>query len=209
MSNVLKNKKNYYVSAISSYNNYSPCLLYLLIQKLRIKVPKEQLDFIFDVLYLGKTYFFSNSAEKIYCDFDTSRLKVVYIPKKITIICSEAFIRSVSLTTIVFPEKLRRINNRAFKDCVALEEIDLPDTLKIIGDLAFYNCINLKNIKMSSGITKIGKYAFKQCPLIKHVYIKTKHYHIGIGKEAFNKNVKLHFLDNVNTDIEFYRRYWK
>ncbi len=107
-------------------------------------------------------YLIDGSSACVYVD--GAEVTELVLPKGITAIGSEAFIRC-SITSITIPNGVTSIGDLAFYNCVALTTITLPDSVTSIGDNAFGNCSRLTTITLPDSVTSIGSSAFYQSGL--------------------------------------------
>ena len=105
------------------------------------------------------------------------------IPKGITKIGEEAFIRCESLTSVTIPKSVTKISARAFFGCDSLTSVIIPNSVTEIGKSAFSECGSLTSVIIPNSVREIGKEAFFKCSSLMSVTIpnsvKT------IGYEAF------------------------
>ena len=68
------------------------------------------------------------------------------IPNGVTSIGDHAFIKCISLTSVIIPDSVTSIGALAFRDCFGLKSVRIPDSINNIKEWAFSSCSNLKNI---------------------------------------------------------------
>jgi hypothetical protein len=103
--------------------------------------------------------------------FDSTAIKHIYIPPKISILNEEVFTNCTHLEKIIFSKMstLKKIGKCCFRNCNSLKYIKLPKSLEVLGYDAFCNCFNLKIIFIPKSIKIIEKFAFKKCTNLTHV----------------------------------------
>ena len=129
-----------------------------------------------------------------------------------TIICTNAFWRCSSLTSIDLPNSIISIGNCAFDGCYSITSIIIPNSVKTIKYYAFSDCFALTSIIIPNSITRIEKYAFRKCKNLKNVVIGDKAYknHKIIKNKckaykAFNANMtcrKFQYEEGKTYEIE-------
>ena len=122
---------------------------------------------------------------------DNSNIKTVSIPRGISVIPEEAFIRCENLKTVNIPPSVTSIEASAFRG-TAIETIYLPSSLKKLGSGAFYLCSNLKTVNIPSCETIEGR-AFMQCPQLTSITLPSNLRYAG--EQLFERtpitNIKL------------------
>lgn len=204
----MKVPPKHYIEARPCENKNSTCMLWLLIGQLRIKIPKENFDFIVEVLRYSRTCYYK--IEDKYNDgilrslHRCEKIEKLMMPNNIKIISYNAYVNHHFLTKIVFSTNLKIIHGGAFKGCMSLQEIVLPNNLHQIGSYAFDKCVSLYKIKMSLGIRSIGEGAFTDCPLLKELNFNTS-YDVSISKNAFDPGVIVNLIKGDYTrKIKFF-----
>ena len=83
-----------------------------------------------------------------------SSLKQVIIPENVSEIGAYAFIRCISMESLIFKtNKLELIKQDTFAYCKKLSTVELPKSVKHLQSKVFDGCAELKSIKVSSGCT--------------------------------------------------------
>lgn len=127
---------------------------------------------------------------------DNSTIRTVSIPRGITAIPDEAFIRCDNLRTVNLPPTIKTIGFEAFRG-TGIESIYLPNSLVTLGDGAFYLCSNLKTVNIPSCET-IEDHAFMRCPKLTELTFPSNLKRLG--KEIFIYSpVTSVTLTNTNT----------
>ncbi len=103
-----------------------------------------------------------------------------------------------SLKMIELPKRLTIIGENAFSDCIGLEKIVVPDNVTKIDDLVFNGCVNLASIELPAGIRKIGKSAFKNCKALTKITIPTSVVSISDAPFRGCDNLKSIRVENKN-----------
>lgn len=162
----------------------------------------------------GDSYYRNEYTEKdriSECMFANLELEVVYLPKDVIEIASEAFYCCKQLKKVYLGDKVISLGHGAFTVCESLENIILPNSLKYIGSAAFNLNSKLKEIGMSENLEFIGEEAFSNCYSLVNLIIPPKTN--SIGYRAFNgcfalKEVhikaKPETLLNIGTDLFMY-----
>ena len=88
---------------------------------------------------------------------------------KLTILESNLFLNSSSLTKAVLPETVTTIKNNSFGDCYALKEVNLPSKLVRIWPAAFIKCKSLEKISLPGTLVNMYHYTFGDCTSLKDV----------------------------------------
>ncbi|MBR6562815.1 MAG: leucine-rich repeat domain-containing protein [Clostridia bacterium] len=86
---------------------------------------------------------------------EQEHLERIVIPKNITHIFEEAFLRS-SVKSVDFSEGLQVIDFRAFHVCRHLESISLPSSICYVDEEAFAFCESLTEVTIPEGVTTVG-----------------------------------------------------
>lgn len=129
---------------------------------------------------------------------DNKTMEVVVIPKTVTKIETQAFVRCKNLKQVVFEKgsKLKTIGEAAFDMCENLKEIQMPDSVTRLGDEIFGGCSKLENVKLPQNVTYIPNRMFEYCTSLKEIHIpKTVK---SIKSEAFASctNLKKIYFNN-------------
>lgn len=85
------------------------------------------------------------------------------IPKSVTKIENEAFVRCYNLYSITIPEGVSSIGDYAFSACYKLSSITIPNGVTKIAKGTFYNCYSLTKIEIPNSVTSIEKEALYGC----------------------------------------------
>lgn len=157
-------------------NNINKYLLHRIFHILNQKLPKEQIDFIKDIVerYQSNTYVFEPNIKEI----NHHPFRIMPFIKKITI-----------------PNTVRFIKFEAFMNCCLLEEIHIPISVVSISSYAFYNCLRLKTIVIPKYVSEIHKETFGYCMSLEYVDISSVKY---INEYAFRecKAIKQCFIND-------------
>lgn len=92
---------------------------------------------------------------------ECSLLVAIDIPERTTFIGSGAF-QSTGLKSIIIPSKITSIEDYTFKYCADLASITLPEGIVSIGEAAFSDS-GLLAIELPAGVNNILDYAFYNC----------------------------------------------
>ena len=84
-------------------------------------------------------------------------------------ICSAAFKKNTSITSVVIPEGVVGVGNDAFSGCTALEKIELSNSIVTIGEYAFAYCRTLENLIIGENVEYIGEGAFESCTALESI----------------------------------------
>lgn len=95
----------------------------------------------------------------------------VYNNLPVTIIGTDAFKESESLTTVTLPSSIETIGVSAFESCKKLEKIVIPDGVTAIGSKAFQSCDALTSVTVPSSVTLLAYAVFYECNKLSSVYI--------------------------------------
>ena len=93
----------------------------------------------------------------------------VVIPKRVTCIKNQAFVRRSLLTSITIPNSVTSIGSSAFDGCTGLTSITIPNSVTSIGDYAFKGCTGLTSITIGEEITTMGRNVFNKCSGLKSI----------------------------------------
>ena len=100
----------------------------------------------------------------------------------VRVLAKGAFMRNLSLVSVVLPPLLETIGDYAFTYCEALTTLNKCDSLTALGDYAFANCGALTALNISDTLISIGEYAFAESGLLSYVVPQTVE---NIGRYAF------------------------
>lgn len=95
-------------------------------------------------------------------------------------ICTRAFAKCASLTSITIPSSVQIIGDLAFNECVSLKNVIFNEGLKRIG-IAAFQFTGLEAITFPNGLERINHGAFNQCVNLKHIEIPPSVVFIGDG----------------------------
>ncbi len=127
---------------------------------------------------------FDKSMATLIC-YPSRKTNTVYtVPDGVTSICSFAFYRCESLTSITLPNGVITVGYEAFLCCENLTSITLPNSIISIGAMAFNYCRSLKSVTIPDGITSIGYDTFSNCESLTSITIPDSV--ISIGDDAFS-----------------------
>lgn len=87
----------------------------------------------------------------------------------VTVIGSNAFSSSDTITSLTFPESVRQLEGSVGGWCSSLTGISLPRSLQVIGDGCFSSNEALEQVTIPSQVCYIGSIAFYFCPNLKSV----------------------------------------
>ena len=87
----------------------------------------------------------------------------------VTVIGSNAFSSSDTITSLTFPESVRQLEGSVGGWCSSLTGISLPRSLQVIGDGCFSSNEALEQVTIPSQVCYIGSTAFYFCPNLKSV----------------------------------------
>ena len=139
------------------------------------------------------------------CCFAHSQIKVIEIPSKVTVICSQAFQFCQSLVSVIFEDASCLINiaSEAFS-WTGLLSLSLPESLQEIGDEAFRGT-HLSEIDIPQGIQKLGDRVFADCAKLKTVrFVGGSGFNLIGGKRIFEGTTGCHvtIADNISKSVE-------
>jgi hypothetical protein len=104
--------------------------------------------------------------------FFDSKLKSVFIPKSVEILCHSCFSCSLALTEVIYESdsKLQQIETKVFSS-TALKRIAIPQTVREIDDGSFTKCASLEEVVFVPGsvLERIGRWAFSNSGLTRAV----------------------------------------
>ncbi|MBO5470598.1 MAG: leucine-rich repeat domain-containing protein [Lachnospiraceae bacterium] len=103
--------------------------------------------------------------------YQCSALIEIVIPGSVKSIAPCAFIRCVSLKTLILPEGLEKIDEWAFNGCSSLESVVIPTSVKAIENRAFADCNSLKTLTLPEGLETLGNASFAGCKGLSSVSI--------------------------------------
>ena len=103
--------------------------------------------------------------------YQCSALKEIVIPGSVKSIAPCAFIRCVSLKTLILPEGLEKIDEWTFNGCSSLESVVIPTSVKAIENRAFADCSSLKTLTLPEGLETLGNASFAGCKGLSSVNI--------------------------------------
>ena len=121
-------------------------------------------------------------AHHLYSD-ESTEIKDLVIPDRVTSICNNAFHGCSSLTSVTIPNSVTSIGSSAFFKCTGLTSVTIPNSVTNIGDNAFECCSNLTSISIGNSVAKIGCSAFLYCTGLTSVTIPNSV--TNIGEKAF------------------------
>jgi len=130
-----------WIEAKPSDNFNNKFLLLIIINLLKIKLPKCYLELIINVVKNNKIYIFE---------------------KDIISIKHYLFWSCESLTNITIPNSVINIKSFSFYSCKGLTSITVPDSVTNTGEYAFVNCDNLITAIIPASITGISSLSFPQ-----------------------------------------------
>lgn len=145
-------------------------------------------------LKLSKAEFGLRSKIKSGVLSESCALRLVSIPKEITIIEANAFQDCKLLTAIVFPSNVTGIQNYAFNGCETLRMISFPGrNLSEIGSGAFANNYSVRCISLPESLTIVGSFVFRVCRSLEHIALP--HTIVELQSGAFQANINLRKVD--------------
>jgi len=132
---------------------------------------------------------FDKSMATLIC-YPSRKTNTVYtVPDGVTSICSYAFYRCESLTSITLPNSIISIGAMAFNYCRSLTSITLPNSIISIGAMAFNYCRSLTSVTIPDGITSIAYDTFSNCESLTSITIPDSV--TSIDENAFSSCVSL------------------
>lgn len=137
----------------------------------------------------GDTFPIPNTTTEIaYRAFQHSAITSINIPKNVTLISTEAFKDSKSLSTVTFESNssLKAIGQSAFRLC-PIVNITLPASLDTLGVTSFSQCTSLKTVTIESGsqLKVICPEAFEGCADLESFTFANTSVLDSIGYRAF------------------------
>ena len=102
---------------------------------------------------------------------DTDTLTEVVIPDSVKSIGRQAFYDCDKLVKVTLPKGLERIEGATFARCCSLKNVNIPESVNYIGDLAFVDCTNLENIVLPPSLSRIDEYVFTNCASLDRINI--------------------------------------
>lgn len=106
----------------------------------------------------------------------------------VTMITSNGFSFTTSITEVIIPDSITKIDNSAFRGCTNLTEVEIPNGVRDIGYYAFLECSKLKTLTIQNGVTDIGSSAFSRMALESLIIPDSV---VNVGDRAFSENTKL------------------
>ncbi|MBR6187384.1 MAG: leucine-rich repeat domain-containing protein [Prevotella sp.] len=131
---------------------------------------------------------------------DNKAITAVTVPPTVQEICSEAFMRCSSLTSVSFSEGLKRIWMSAF-DGSGVTSLELPDGLEEIEMCAFAHCNRLKSVRIPSNIGRISEEAFIFCDSLETIVVDEGNDRLD-SRDGCNAIVLRQSPDDLSTLLE-------
>lgn len=184
--------------ALPEYTNVSAILLKILLNRLFVLLPLEQINFIKSIINYKKHicikhwYFLPNNYFTNY-----KHLREVWLPDTIKVIDEKTFYEFKNLTDLKLPSEIEYINDYAFYGCENLKKIYFPTSIKYIGKYAFSNCVKLKKISVPNDEARIDDHAFDRCYELEIVDLHPRLYKIG---HSVFSNCKKTIKNSLYTD---------
>ena len=105
-------------------------------------------------------------AHHLYSD-ESTEIKDLVIPDRVTSICNNAFHGCSSLTSVTIPNSVTSIGSKAFYHCTGMTQATIGNGS--IGESSFEDCSSLKSLAIGNGVKIIGRSAFKGCSCLTSV----------------------------------------
>ena len=127
------------------------------------------------------------------------------IPKNVTQIDKDAFLKCSALKEIQLPESLGYMGSEVFKACTALEKIAFPsrNIANGTGSNIFAECSSLKNATIPSAVTKLSDELFDGVSENFAIYGYTGSYAESYAKDHSFKFVSVGTTEKLNFKITF------
>ena len=97
-------------------------------------------------VFMNNGSFVIKNGKLIKCHVDVAG--EIVIPKSVTEIGTDAFIKHKGITHVTIPDSVTVIGINAFRDCENLISINIPKSVNKIKERAFLNCPKLQSIKI-------------------------------------------------------------
>ena len=100
--------------------------------------------------------------------FGNKNIRIITIPRGVTVIESEAFAGTRTLATVNLPDTLQKIGDRAFSS-TGLTSVKIPENCINIGEGAFENCRTIRAVQFPNDLLVIPAAMFLGCDAITKV----------------------------------------
>lgn len=151
------------IGASAIKDNYNLVLTSTILSELNLPIINGVLSIPENCTYNDIDLTITAIDKKLLDGFDN--VKIVIIPKTVTLLYSNSFNYVKNLQEIVFEETddVVSINSYSFANCSNLKHVVLPKHMTKLESFLFYNCINLESVVMSDDITTFNQRCFGNC----------------------------------------------